>query len=609
VPNPWLIRLPILFFSGAILLALVLVIFLGAFQLRYADKVVPNVYALGVNLSGMTLDEAEAALQNRFTYDTEAVFTFRDGDRFWQMTAADLGVSFDTRATAEQAFAAGHGGDLAGDLVRQATIWFSGRSIAPVVRYDQTYAVSQLNLIAEEINRPTEDATLVVDGLAVRTTPSRTGRTLDITATLNRLQAIIVQMDTGAEIPLVVNETPPLVWEAEGAAAKIRTAIASPLNLVADDGSGGQLGPWTASVEQIAALLNVELADNGDGTRSYQVNVNVDTIGSFLESLAPGLITSPVDGRFHFDDATGQLQVIQPSRSGRTLNVEETLTRLEQGVFAADAASRTIPLAFNYTLPRYHEGLTAAELGITQLVSEATTYYVGSTQARRENIAIAASRFDGIIIGPGEEFSYNYWLGDVSPESGFVEGFIIQGGRTVRGVGGGVCQVSTTAFQAAFYAGFPILERYAHGYRVGYYESGEGVGMDAAIFTPDFDMRFLNDTPYHLLIETNMYPGENAIQFRYYSTNPGRTVVKEDVSVRNVTSHGPTLYEANAEIPLGQSLQVDWAADGADVTVTRVILDLNGNEIRRDTFFSHYEPWRAIIQVSPSDPVLQSQGG
>jgi vancomycin resistance protein YoaR len=243
------------------------------------------------------------------------------------------------------------------------------------------------------------------------------------------------------------------------------------------------------------------------------------------------------------------------------------------------------------------------------LVSEATTYYRGSTQARRANIAEAASRYDGIIIGPNEEFSYNAWLGDVSPEAGFVEGYIIQGGRTVKGVGGGVCQVSTTAFQAAFYAGFPILERYAHGYRVGYYESGEGVGMDAAIYTPDFDFRFLNDTPYHLLMQVDMFPAQDAIRFRFYSTNPGRRVVKEGPVITGVVPYGQALYEPNAQLTLGQELQVDWAADGADVTVTRIILDLNGNEIKRDSFFSHYMPWRAIIQVAPGDPRLAAPPG
>src|SRR5690606_14472325 len=181
------------------------------------------------------------------------------------------------------------------------------------------------------------------------------------------------------------------------------------------------------------------------------------------------------------------------------------------------------------------------------------------------------SRFDGIIIGPGEVFSFNRYVGDISPEEGYVSSSVIVGGRTVSGVGGGVCQVSTTACPAAFYAGFPILERYAHGYRVGYYETGEGVGMDAAIYPPDLDFRFQNDTDYHLLIEASIIPQQNMVQFRFYSTNPGRQVVKEGPVIRDVLPPAPTRYEVNNDLAPGQSLQVDWAAEGAYVEVRRII--------------------------------------
>ena len=162
--NPWLIRLPVLFISGGILLALVLAIFVGAFQLRYRDRIVPGITAYGLNLGGMTPEEAMAALESRFTYDDEAIFTFRDGDRFWQMTAGELGVSFDVEATVNEAFAAAHSGNLLSDVVEQAIVWLNGRSISPIIRYDQQVAVDRLLAIAEEINRPPQDATLRVDG-------------------------------------------------------------------------------------------------------------------------------------------------------------------------------------------------------------------------------------------------------------------------------------------------------------------------------------------------------------------------------------------------------------------------------------------------------------
>jgi len=602
--NPWLIRLPILAISGSILLAVVLGIFLFAYQLRYADTIYPGVSAFGVPLGGMTPEEAVAALSNNFTYDDDAIFTLRDGDKFWQLTAGDLGVSFNIAGTIDEAFTIGRTADLSGGLVDQARAWFIGESIAPRVLYDQSVALRQLESIAAEINRDPIDATLTIDGTTVSTTPSQSGRTLDITRTLAELERHIITMNSGAEIVLAVHETPPLVWNTEEAANRARIALSAPVTLTATAEGGEQLGPWTASVEQIAALLRVNLADNGDGTRSYDVSIDMNAFEGYLQSLAPGLIVTPRDGRFTFNEQTRELEVIEPSVSGRELNVAETLKRLQEGVFTAD--NRTVPMAFNFTLPRYHNQITAAELGITSMVSESTTYFTGSSNNRRTNIAVAASRFNGVIIAPGEEFSFNYWLGEISTEAGFVDGKLIFGGRTVTGIGGGVCQVSTTAFRAAINGGFPITERNSHGYRVGYYEMNNfDPGLDAAIWVPERDFRFQNDTPYHLLIETTFLPTEDALQFRYYSTNPGRVVEIEEAIIRNREPAPATKYAANADLQPGEAVRVDYAAEGADVTVYVNVYDLEGNLIRQDPYFTHYLPWQEIIEVHPNDSRLQ----
>jgi vancomycin resistance protein YoaR len=411
-----------------------------------------------------------------------------------------------------------------------------------------------------------------------------------------------MQLNTGAELPLVVNETPPTVWNAEDAAARVEIALSSPVTLIADAPDGSTLGPWTASIDQIAALLSVQLVANSDGTQRYDVTVDMSAFQDYLEELAPGLLTTPRNARFHFNESTHQLEVIESSVSGRTLDVAGTLARLEEGIFST--GNRTVPMAFQYAAPAFPDTITASELGITQLVSESTTLYTGSTRNRISNIIEAASRFDGLIIGPHQEFSFNSLLGDISTETGFVQGKVIFGGRTVDGVGGGVCQVSTTAFRAAFMAGFPIIERNSHGYRVGFYELNSGPGLDAAIFQPEADFRFLNDTDYHLLIETSVYPANNSIQFRLYSTNPGRQVTIEGPVVRNVTTPLPTVFEVNADLQGGVSQQVDWAAEGADVIVTRIIRDASGNELDQDELFTHYEPWAAVVQVAPGDPRL-----
>ena len=339
--------------------------------------------------------------------------------------------------------------------------------------------------------------------------------------------------------------------------------------------------------------------DNGDGTRSYQVDVDVTAFQDFLEGIAPGLVTQPQNGRFHFNPTTAQLDVIRPAVDGRGLNVEQTLTRLQEAIFRYD--SRTVPMAFNFIQADFHNNVSASELGITQLIAEATTYYTGSPTNRIHNITEGISRFDGIIIAPGQEFSFNYWLGDMSEEAGFVQSLVIQGERTVDGVGGGICQVSTTAFRAAFFGGYRIIERNSHAYRVGYYELNAPPGLDAAIWTPDRDMRFQNDTDYHLLIEASIYPAQNAIQFRLYSTNPGRQVVIEDPIIRNPESSPQTIYAVNRDSNPGEVRQTEWAAEGADVTVQRQILDSAGNLISEDSIYTHYVPWSAMYEVAPGD--------
>lgn len=615
--NPWVVRLPILLISGVVLLLAALVGLVALVEVQYNDKIVPGMSAYGISLGGLTRTQAVETLSNAFTYDKNAVFTFRYNDRFWQMTAGELGITFDVQATVDEAFAAGHSGSLPTDLVSQASIWLNGRGIAPLVRYDQNVTTQKLATIATELNRPAVDASLTIGAIvpgvvpAITVTPPQTGLALDISTTLSQLEEALLRLDTGAEIPLIVNESQPYIRDASAAAAKIQVALSSPITLITDDGKGGSLGPWIATVDQIRNLLSLTLVANDDGSQSYDVAVNVEPLRAYLDTLAPGLISLPADGRFHFNDETHQLEMIKDSINGRALDTSATLERITEAIFSA--GSRVVPLAFSYTLPTYSSNTTAAELGITQMVAESTTYYTGSTQSRVQNIIEALGRFDGLIIAPGAEFSFNDSLGVISPEEGFVQGKIIFGGRTVEGVGGGVCQVSTTMFRAALKAGFPITERNSHGYRVGFYElNGSPPGLDAAIFQPDdpsdpdADFRFVNDTPYNLLIETSVFPSDQSIQFRFYSTNPGRQVVLEGPIIRDTVPALSTVYQLNPELQPGQEMYVDWAKDGADVTFTRRILDSAGNEIRTDTIYTHYLPWAAVIQVASGDPRLSS---
>ena len=518
---PWLVRLlrlAVLAFIGVSLLTLVLAAGALAFQIAIQDRVVPGVKVAEFDIGGLTRAEAAALLAEGFRDVEEVIYTFRDDARVWTATASELGLSFPTEELVERAFSIGRGADSRRSLRQQADAWLNGANLQGALQYDRSAARAFLNRLAAEIKVERRDASLRVNAITVDIDPGRTGRALDLEATLSALSDAMLSQDAKREIALVVREHPPRQWNVAEAAAKLRTALSTPLHLVGTDRNGALLTPWIISQEQIRAALTLTLRSDEEGRR-YEVGVDLSALQRYLATLSPALSKAAIDGLFDFDPLSGSLTALSPSSTGRKLNVEATIARLEAAIF--DPLNRRVAMVFEPLTPRYHEGIQADQLGITELVAEATTYYWGSWPNRRTNIAIGAGALNGVIIAPGEEFSFNDHLGDISPEAGYLEGSVILGGATVTGIGGGICQVSTTVFRAAYSGGYAITERNSHGYRVGYYEyAGAGPGLDAAIWQPEIDLRFQNNTPHHLLIESSFLGAKDALQFRIYRHAP-----------------------------------------------------------------------------------------
>jgi vancomycin resistance protein YoaR len=193
-------------------------------------------------------------------------------------------------------------------------------------------------------------------------------------------------------------------------------------------------------------------------------------------------------------------------------------------------------------------------------------------------------------------------IGDITLDNGFAEALIIAGGQTIKGVGGGVCQVSTTLFRGAFFAGFPIVERYAHAYRVGYYEQTSGgrnanlAGLDATVYVPIVDFKFVNDTPNWLLMET--YVNGYSLTWKFYSTSDGRSVEWNSTGPTNIVAPPDPIYRENSDLNLGEIVQVDWAAEGSDVSVSRTVYR-NGEVYFSDTINTHYQAWQDVYEYGP----------
>jgi vancomycin resistance protein YoaR len=316
---------------------------------------------------------------------------------------------------------------------------------------------------------------------------------------------------------------------------------------------------------------------------------NQDMLNQALESLSQQIDIPAQDALFQFYN--GRVSAFQPSSPGRMVNkkmAEEDFRKL-----LAPPTSGTIRLLVTPVEPKVTTQ-QANNLGIKELLGEGKSSFGGSISNRAHNIALGASRLHGALIAPGEVFSFNNTIGEVSAKTGYKQAYVIKQKRTVLDDGGGVCQVSTTLFRAALNAGLPIDERHQHAYRVSFYEQkGVKAGLDAAVFSPVEDLKFKNDTPAYILIQASVDLVNDNLFLDLYGTSDGRQVLITNHKVWGLTPPPPDLYQDDPTLPKGEIKQIDFAAGGAKTSFDWHV-ERNGEVLQNRTFYSNFAPWQAI---------------
>ena len=586
--------------GGLLLFILVVGIITGSYQLLYDGRIFPGISLAGVDLTSLTPGQATAAISQHLTYPTNGQVVFRYNDRVWVATPAQLGMVLDAGTSIQSAYDIGRRGGLLADLAGQLNAWQGGLDLKPVIMFDERVAVGYLQNIAVLIDQPVIETDLHINGTEVIYIQGQTGRLLNVDATLANLYAQLSAFQDG-QVQLVVEEQSPLVLNASAQADSLRQILSTPLTISIPDAQPGDPGPWKIEPADLAGMLAIDRVQTGT-VWQYQISVDAQALDQVLTPIAPLLNRTAQNARFYFDDYTRQLVQVQPAQVGLTLDVASTIKVVQAGLLAGQ---HNIGLTLNTTVPEVGNDATAQALGITELVYSEATYFRGSGNARLQNIETAAKQFYGLLIPPNTTFSMGDVLGDISLDNGYAEALIIYNGRTITGVGGGVCQVSTTLFRTAFFAGYPIVERHAHAFRVFYYEQtatsydSDLAGLDATVYFPLVDLKFTNDRPYWLLMETYFNRTDASLTWKFYSTKDGRTVQWQNLGLQNVIPAPEPLYEENSDLPPGVCKQVDYPADGADITVTRTVNNASGQALFDDTIRTLYEPWQAIYQYGP----------
>lgn len=594
-------QLGFVFIFGFLLALAALFVIVISFESKHENAIYPGVSVNGIDLSGLTVGQAVVKLNGSLTYPKQGQIFFTDGDSSWAFNPGQLGYSFEPISAVQQAYQVGRGQGLLADLTDQFLAMRSGVSIDPSVVYDQREAYAILQEIARQIDKPMIEAAISLEGTEVKVTAGQIGRRVDIPATLKKLEPFFLTQTSGT-IPLVIEETTPVIMDVQATAELAKSVLSQDFTIQPADPAFGA-GPWVIKAEDLASLLQLE-RNNEAGTAGYHLSVNRQSLLNYLGSIAPSLRVEPVNARMIFNDERREIEVIQNAVIGKGLDLERSV---DQIIEQLQAGQHEATLIMQEIEPAIKDDTTAASLGITELIYEGHSYYYGSSADRIQNIRTSAASFHGVFVAPGEVFSMAKYLTDISLENGYAEAIIIVGDQSVQGIGGGICQVSTTLFRTAFFAGFPIVERHPHAYRVSYYELNANgwvdtnlAGLDATVYVPVVDFKFRNDTPYWILMET--YATDNSLTWKFYSTSDGRSVDWSTTGITNVTPPPEPVYREDPTLPTGTIKQVDWAVNGATVSVHRVVYK-DGSVYFTDDIHTTYMPWPDGYNYGPGTDI------
>ena len=532
------------------------------------DHIAPGVRVGRVELGG--LSRAEALTRLRAAASSVPQVTVQAGTQRWNVPASRLGWAYDPQAELDAAAAASRSRTLLQKL--RAVIGRAEPQLLPhLERVDEAQATAALTTLSAPLNSAPRNAAIVFDKTRYTVRPGAAGVQVDVK---DAVKTWVRRPETRSLTLTLSGAEPQYTTAALQALVERGNALTRPLSVRL--GEGGPV--FTLTALQVANLFWV---------RPGGIQLDKSALANEVKQVAAAVDKPAQSARYALQ---GGALVKVAETAGVVSDLAQITALLGQAVLDPKISALTLT-------PKPSEPtIKLADLPdpgkLTLIASGRSTYY-HSSPARRVNVANAATKINGAVVAPGETFSFLNALGGISPQNGFVTGLIISAGRTVDGLGGGVCQVSTTTFRALYQAGLPVVERNQHAYRVGYYEPQ--VGFEAAVYDPTKDLKMQNDTGGPLLIKTLNDNARSTLTVQVWGLPQARTVSVSRATILSETAHPAPKYVPSLQLPRGAVKQVDWAADGFNLYITRTIRE--GGKARSDTVSTHYKPWQAVYEV------------
>jgi vancomycin resistance protein YoaR len=578
-------------FGAAFVLGILLAVAIGtgalyAWGQQYDGRVLPGVRIGSTDLSGLTREQAQAAIEDAYGSSLatgQITLTGPDGQTT-TITYADVGRGPDTSAVLDAALAAGRQGEPLADLVGAAQAAVHGLTVEPTVAYDHDKLVAAVDALATTIDETPSDASASAgqDGTFV-VSPAKDGRAVDKAALESSLDEQLSSLGTPASVTM---DVPVVSLQPAVSTASAEAARAAAERMAGDVVLARGEDTWTIDGASLAPLVSFSTAADGRITPVFD-ETGLDPI---LKKLAKKVKQDARDAGLKL--VNGHVVVKGTSREGRTLKVAETKAAILSQIEARQTQMATQPIeaAMKVVEPKLTTKDANAFAPKMRMISKYSVYYwVIINNHWGGNIEGPATVINGTVVPAGAKFDFWKVVGDLHDAPGTGPGNAIEGGKiTVTGAfGGGICTTSTTLFNAAFRAGMIPLARQNHNEFIDRYPPG----LDATVWivgNTKQTMSFRNDTAYPILI-TRTVTGNSSkrwLTFKIWSVPNHRkatvtnTVIQPGERAVHKTIKDPTK-------PVGYVFYNNGAVNGAKVWTTVTIYD-HGKVHWKKRYFSNY---------------------
>lgn len=548
----------------------------------YQNRIHPAVVLGDIPVGSLTAQQAADKVEARLAPFLDEPVTLSLGQRMWQPSTEELGLSVDVGSSVQRAMSAAPDSSPLLAAARALLGRQPPATVPLIVSLDQQQLDIYLSDVAQQVNHDPVNPRVLVSGEDVSVEAGGQGFTFLREETVAELRRAVTALDN--------RSVPVQVFASEGrvsdesirrAEEQARQVLSGPILLEAEGRR------WEVPARQLGEWLRSQVRDGENGQTELSVALDRMEVETYLQRIAQQVNQAARSARLQWVD--GRVQVLRPSEPGRRLELGAAADAVQR---AALGEGRLVQLPVSPAPARVSEA-SSQTLGIATLLGTGESFFQNAPEEHAENVRLAADAVTGYVVLPGEEFSFAEAVGEVSEERGYRPELIGDGERGLQGPWTGVTQVGTAIFRAALRSGLPVQERNAAPYRVPYYEQGgQLTGTEAVISLPDQDLRFQNDTRTALLVQVLV--GEGQIRVELYGGSVQREVEVVPSEVTNVVQPEGDVYWNDPASDTEEPRLYAPAQAGQEVVVRRRIRRTNA-PVEEETFFTSYEPLPTVF--------------